>query len=238
MRNPAWTRDELILALDLYFRVKPSAASDTNPEVISLSETLNKLPVHASAPHSKTFRNANGVSMKLSNFLRFDPSYSGKGLHRGNKLEEEVWNEFSSNRDHLAEVAKAIRSGMLSVPPPHDDDEAEIDEEFPEGRVLTQLHKKRERNRKASKKKKAEVLKRTGALACEACGFDFFAAYGPLGSGFAECHHRLPLATIDKSRTTKLADLAIVCANCHRMLHRARPWKTVEELSKVVHLSR
>jgi 5-methylcytosine-specific restriction protein A len=56
--------------------------------------------------------------------------------------------------------------------------------------------------------------------------------YGDLGAGFAECHHKLPLAAGE--RRTLLSDLAIVCANCHRMLHRRSPWLTVEELQEIL----
>lgn len=60
-RNPAWTRDELILALDLYFRVNPLHTSEQNPEIQALSAALNELPVHAVRPDGEHFRNPNGV---------------------------------------------------------------------------------------------------------------------------------------------------------------------------------
>jgi 5-methylcytosine-specific restriction protein A len=235
-RNPKWSRDELILALELYFRVNPNHTSDSNPEIIKLSATLNQLPIHPAAKHGEKFRNANGVYMKLCNYLRFDPDYTGEGLKRGGKLEEEIWNEFTGDPKRLTEVATSILAGMTEVSAPTDSIQAALDEdeEFPEGRVLTQLHKRRERNRKVTKKKKSKMLEETGILACEVCGFDFQEVYGELGEGFAECHHRKPLSTLTKSKNTRLSDLAIVCANCHRMLHRTRPWKSVEELSKLV----
>jgi len=59
--------------------------------------------------------------------------------------------------------------------------------------------------------------------------FDFAAKYGDLGAGFLEAHHILPLAAIGPA-ITRLADLAVVCSNCHRMLHRAKPWMTLAEL--------
>ena len=89
-RNPPWTRDELILTLDMYFQQGPSHISASHPTVTSLSESLNRLPVHSVRPDAERFRNANGVYMKLSNFLRFDDSYAGSGLTHGGKLEEEV----------------------------------------------------------------------------------------------------------------------------------------------------
>jgi hypothetical protein len=50
------------------------------------------------------------------------------------------------------------------------------------------------------------------------CGFDFAEFYGAIGERFAECHHVRPLH--EGQRRTYLRDLAILCANCHRMPHR------------------
>ena len=55
-----------------------------------------------------------------------------------------------------------------------------------------------------------------------------------MGKGFAECHHVVPLADLGRQKRTRLEDLAIVCANCHRMIHHARPWLTVAEVSVLV----
>ena len=106
------------------------------------------------------------------------------------------------------------------------------EEEFPEGKVLTRVHKARERSRAAVTKKKAYVLKRMGTLACEACGFDFREVYGDLGDGFAECHHTVPVSELKKGQKTSLKDLSILCANCHRMIHRSRPMLSVSELKQ------
>jgi 5-methylcytosine-specific restriction protein A len=48
-KNPPWNRDELILSLDLNFRPNPLHIDKTHPEVIKLSETMNKLSVRAFA---------------------------------------------------------------------------------------------------------------------------------------------------------------------------------------------
>jgi 5-methylcytosine-specific restriction enzyme A len=58
--------------------------------------------------------------------------------------------------------------------------------------------------------------------------------YGELGRGHAECHHTLPLSEAAFVRKTRLRDLAIVCANCHRMLHRGRPRISVEALRELM----
>jgi 5-methylcytosine-specific restriction enzyme A len=234
--NPKWTRDELILALELYKRVNPIHTSEKHPEIIALSELLNSLPLLPSAQRGEKFRNPNGVYMKLCNFLRFDPGYAGTGLQRGGKLEKEIWEEFANDHERLTAAALGIKDGARILPPPADEEELLIDEEeeFPEGRLLTQMHRRQERNPLATKKKKKAVLMSKGFLACEACGFDFRVTYGILGDGFAECHHQVPLSKLRATRGTKFEDLSIVCANCHRMLHRARPWKTVDELRALI----
>lgn len=114
-RNPVWSREELILALNLYFNLDSSQFTSANPKVIELSEILNKLNIHSERPDEKRFRNPNGVSMKLSNFLRFDPNYSGTGLERGGKLEQEVWNTFAGNKKLLQQKADEILSSISEV---------------------------------------------------------------------------------------------------------------------------
>jgi 5-methylcytosine-specific restriction protein A len=197
-RNLDWTRDELILALDTYFRLDVTRTTKDNSEIIVLSELLNRLPVHDGQPVDQRFRNPNGVYMKLCNFLRLDPNYTGKGLDAGSRLDQVVWDEFANNRDLLARTAEAIRHNYAAVTKADGLEEnlTAEEEEFPEGRVLTRLHKMRERNARLVKRKKEKVLKDTGRLACEVCGFDFAEVYGSLGNGFAECHHTVPLADL------------------------------------------
>ena len=79
-----------------------------------------------------------------------------------------------------------------------------------------------------------ESIKKTGTLKCETCSFDFKDIYGKLGEGFAECHHKKPVSQLRNNEKTKLDDLAILCANCHRMIHRSKPWKTIEELKMIL----
>lgn len=237
-RNPTWTRDELILALDLYFRINPLHTNKENPEIRSLSELLNALPIHHVSVKSGNFRNPTGVYMELCNFLRFDPNYSGKGLKRGAKLQEDVWNEFAADLPRLRRTAEAIRQNYQSALLSGEEDRGETeDEEYPEGKILFKLHKVRERNATLIKKKKQRVLEKTGSLACEVCGFDFNKVYGALGYGFAECHHVLPVSSLPPEYQTKLSDLAIVCANCHRMLHRGQRCLSIAGLQQVVQQS-
>ena len=69
-----------------------------------------------------------------------------------------------------------------------------------------------------------------GRLFCQVpgCGFDFEMVYGELGTGFAEVHHLRPLGELCQPFSTTLADLAVVCANCHRMIHRNNACRPLE----------
>jgi 5-methylcytosine-specific restriction protein A len=232
-RNPNWTRDELILALELYLRNPTSPASKESIEVKRLSEELNRLQQCLGQSASSTLRNANGVYMKMMNFRRFDPAYisQGKrGMTHGNALEAVIWNEFSSDRERLAKTCDAIREALRNF---QISSLEELDEdivEAPEGRLLTRLHRIRERNKKLVALKKKHAMDRNGALACEVCGFDFQQRYGSRGEGFIECHHTKPVCEYADGGKTTIHHLALVCANCHRMIHSKRPWLTIEEI--------
>ncbi len=235
-RNPTWTRDELILTLDFYFQVNGNPPSTESAEIRALSDLLNRMAGEAERGLEK-FRNPNGVIMKIMNFRRFDPIFTTKGavgLSRGGKGEEDVWHEFYDRKEDLHAAAQAIRSTITS------DDyrtlEAEDDPEIAEaeeGKILTRVHISRERNRDLIKKKKADVLKRLGSLKCEVCSFDFEEFYGDRGVGFAEIHHLKPLNTLQPGSKTRLEDLSVLCANCHRMVHAKKPWLSLDELKRI-----
>lgn len=231
-RNPKWTRDELILALDLYFREPAAHGNASHPAVIELSDILNDLPLHKGRKLNEMYRNPNGVGMKLANFRAFDPEYD-KGLSSSSRLDREVWDTFSLDRNRLHTIAEAIKANYRDVSSADeldDDDEAEA----VEGRILTRIHQKRERSAKLIQKKKQQVLKKTGKLECEVCGFDFEEFYGKHGKEFIECHHKKPVSEIKAGEVTKISDLAVICANCHRMIHRIRPWLSLEALKYVI----
>ena len=101
-----------------------------------------------------------------------------------------------------------------------------------EGRQYLALHVKRERNRGLVQRLKELRLKQhAGHLPCDVCAFDFLLAYGAIGEGFAEAHHCVPLSAAPSAgRAAELADLALVCSNCHSMLHRGPDFLSVGEL--------
>lgn len=243
MRNPKWHRDEIILALDLYFSKDLGSVDKGNPKIIEVSRILNELPIFPERPDEEKFRNPNGVTLKLSNFKHFDPDYKGKGMASGSKLDKIVFDEFYNDREKLKEIAAEIRK-IVSDPDLNsklrsiEEDEQSIIDSVVEGQVIYKLHKMRERDIKIIIRKKDQVFGEYGKLACEACVFEFGSYYGDIGKGFIECHHRTPLSIFKKSTTTTLNDLALVCSNCHRMLHRKIDTLTVEDLRMMIKYDR
>lgn len=225
-RRIPWVEDEIILALDLYFREGP--LDDAHSKVVELSGLLRKLPIHpvADREHPK-FRNPNGVSLKLKNFLPLDPGYEGVGMTSYSHADERLFNHYFDRRDELTAAATAIRSGAASFPMLPVEEEEE-DSGALEGRLLIRRHVARERDRKLRNRKVARSMAELGRIPCEVCGIEFSEFYGEVGRGYIEVHHRLPLAE-SGPRRTRLEDLALVCPNCHRMLHRDRT-ATVETL--------
>jgi putative restriction endonuclease len=105
---------------------------------------------------------------------------------------------------------------------------------FREGEKLLwfRSHRKREAKLRDAKIKDA-LGKNGGRLRCEVrgCGFDFVDRYGEIGKGFAHVHHRTPLSTApDGGRETSIEELAIVCPNCHAMIHVGGECRPLEAL--------
>ena len=103
-----------------------------------------------------------------------------------------------------------------------------------EGNPRLVAHLKLERNTTIIKKKKYDVLAGVGVLGCEVCGFDFSKFYGDHGRDFCEVHHLTPLHNSDGIVATELSDLAVVCSNCHRIIHRTSPMPSIQDLARVV----
>ena len=236
MRNRTWTREELILALDVYCSVSSKGFNAKMPEIIELSDFFRRVALKSGEKISDNFRSPNGIAMILLNFLEIQ--HPGKGLAHASKAHREIWEEFSSieKRKELSIIAQKIRSQMsgedVFVSHFFDGDVREITP--PEGRLLARTHIMRELNPTLVRRKKDAVLEKNGYLACEACDFNFNKIYGDRGHGFIECHHTKPLHTLESESNTNLDDFALLCANCHRMIHVRNPWLMIDELKEVL----
>lgn len=93
-----WTREQIILAFDLYCRIPFSKTKATNPTVRRLALLLRRTPA--------------SVARKLGNFGAFDPNLARQnisGLTHGSKLDKQVWDEFHKDWSKLVEVAHYLR---------------------------------------------------------------------------------------------------------------------------------
>jgi 5-methylcytosine-specific restriction protein A len=218
-RSPAWSREELILALALYFEAG-GPLEDSDPRVVSLSQLLRRLTIHAAETRAPTFRNTNGVSMKLMNIERLDPARASKGLSAGGRLEADLWREFVSDRHRLRSLATLIRDSADAAP------DSRVDEseaaEYAEGRYLYRIHRTRERSQPLVKRKRQQAWQ-SGCLHCEVCGLKPLELYAADGERALECHHVIPLYALKPGARTRLTDLALVCASCHRVIHASNP---------------
>lgn len=113
-------------------------------------------------------------------------------------------------------------------------DLTEDDISFPEGKESLKIHILKERNPKLVLESKKIFKKNNGKLFCEVCGFDFEKKYGEIGKEFIEAHHIKPVSEMTEGQETKIEDLVMLCSNCHKMIHRKRPWLSKEELKNLI----
>lgn len=102
MTKDNWTRDELILAFNLYCKTPFGRIHLRNPDIIRLAKAIGRTP--------------SSVSWKLANFARLDPSLKSRnisGATHGAKGEKEIWAEFSGNWDNLAYESERLASQMI-----------------------------------------------------------------------------------------------------------------------------
>lgn len=226
--NPAWDESEIILAMDLYYNHKSDTKHGSSEEFRELSETLRMLKAFDDVAEPDKYRNPAGVGTKIGNLQYLDAEDPAKGLSSVSSTDRKVWEKYKGKPEEVHRLALAIRAS-INAPEMQLTITDEDCAAFPEGHTLYKMHKFRERNGAVVKAKKLHAAE-NGELICEVCGFDFEETYGDLGKGFIEAHHIQPLSEYSENDTTTEDDLALVCSNCHRMLHRKRPWITPNEL--------
>jgi 5-methylcytosine-specific restriction enzyme A len=232
-RNPDWEWDEIVLACDLVMRNGGRWLPAENPQVIELSELLQRMTIHPPEARRADFRNPNGVGRKTADIATALPGYAGRPTN-GGRRDKEVIARFLAEPDVMHTLAESIRKSIAEGEPadfPREvgyENESEI-----EGRYLLRWHAYRERNPVLRRRKINSVLARGGSLACEACDFEFAHTYGQRGDGYIECHHVEPLHVGGEGPRT-IHDLALVCSNCHRMIHARPPWPTPAQLRDII----
>jgi len=96
-----WTREELIVAINLYCKLPFGRLHNSNPEIIKLANLIG--------------RTANSVAYKLVNFAGLDPSLKARGIKgaaNASKLDAEIWNEFFDNWDVLPYESEKLLANL------------------------------------------------------------------------------------------------------------------------------
>jgi len=86
-----WSRNELLIAFNLYCRTPFGQLHKGNTEIISLASRIGRTP--------------SAVAMKLVNFASFDPVHQARkvrGLSNASRADRQIWDEFNSNPERLA----------------------------------------------------------------------------------------------------------------------------------------
>lgn len=99
----------------------------------------------------------------------------------------------------------------------------ELDDDFSGSDSIIEIRKYRLHRRIERDSSAARKAKKVHGHVCQACGFDFQAVYGELGAAFIEAHHLTPLAALPEGEPAPQdpkTDFAVLCSNCHRMIHK------------------
>ncbi len=105
MPSNKWTREELILAFNLYCKIPFGTIHIRNPQIIALAKILGRTP--------------SAVSWKLANLASLDPTLKKRniaGASHGAKLDAEVWEEFNNNWDKLSYESERLLAEKLGKP--------------------------------------------------------------------------------------------------------------------------
>lgn len=98
-----WLREEVILALYLYYQIPFGKIHSTNAEIIDLATLLGRTPA--------------ALCMKMCNLARFDITLANRkvnGLKNGSKLDQLIWNEFEGKSDLLIDESNKILNEYLN----------------------------------------------------------------------------------------------------------------------------
>jgi len=232
-RAPDWKWEEIVLACDLVAQNQWQQLYPDNEQVVALSELLQKMDIYPLEVRGEKFRNPNGVSRKTLDIVTAQPGHLGFRSN-GGRLTAEVVREFYDRPDVMHAMAESIRASVAAGEPP--DFPADVGyegESEMEGRYLLRWHAYRERNPALRRRKLASVRAHGGSLACEVCEFDFSEFYGERGRDYIECHHVEPLH-VGGERARTISELALLCSNCHRMIHTKPPWPSPAELRDLI----
>ena len=97
-----WTREETLLALNLYCKIPFGKMHSRNPLIANLANLINRTP--------------SAVALKLCNLASIDPDLPRKGMGNYSKKDKEIWDEFYSNRENLFFQSEELLAKLMKKP--------------------------------------------------------------------------------------------------------------------------
>jgi putative restriction endonuclease len=91
-----WTRDELILAINLYSQITFGQMHQSNPKIIELANLIGRTP--------------GSIAYKLVNFASLDRRLKQKGMVNASKLDRTVWQEYMEHWDDVYIESEKLRA--------------------------------------------------------------------------------------------------------------------------------
>jgi predicted restriction endonuclease len=127
-----------------------------------------------------------------------------------------------------------LKDNQIEIVIPSEDDylQSDLSQLTLEEKRQIQYHRRIERNPRL-----AEAAKQIHGYTCQVCEFNYAKIYGKLGHKYIEAHHLTPLSELPMTQSIKLSakdDFAVLCSNCHNMIHRENPIPSVADLRKIV----
>lgn len=225
-KNPAWTEEEMVLALDVYFKLDNDEFHKRSRRILDLSVMLNHLDIHGRAMLSPNFRNPAGVTMILQNIASYDPERPQKGLANGSKMAKKMFEQYQNNQEKLHRLAwdvkDSIRDPMIRYGLHRYGDDYG-------GELSNFVHQEYERLSNMLQVKK-EIADSRNEVVCEVCALDFNRKYGKHSGAAMSCHHDESILRLDAVDQTAIEDWSIVCQNCHSVMHQHPIVLTTHEL--------
>jgi 5-methylcytosine-specific restriction protein A len=229
-RDFSWTEDEVLVVADAVDSADWTGVRATSEVAMKLSALLRAARIHPLEGRPEDFRSSSSVQRKAEDIRTMHPDYTGVPTRGGSLtaavVERWLRDPAAARRD--AEVARELMEIGEALELTSDQKSAAS-----EGRLVAAWVRRRERDPAIRRRKLEQIAKIGRPRDCEVCGFNFDRVYGAdHADGYVEVHHVVPLH-VSGLTTTRLDDLVLLCANCHRMLHRGGTY-TPEDLRRAI----
>lgn len=220
MASMSFTRDEVILALDILYSSENGRVYSDSEEMADLSALLNRLPIHPLEHRRLNFRNPHGITQQINLFRT--AMKTGKRSPDLGIIFIEVATDYEDRHDELHKIAHTIRSNEAYYSVGYGSVYEDVG--FPEGILLGHLHRTIE---------KRDGSKISLSDHCEICNMKPEIYYQPCGK-LLQAHLIEDPIEMDGTKKYQGDKFITVCPTCHVALHRIRPWRTKNNCGEIL----